>query len=92
MSDITFDITFLKREEVMVDRQSFLDKARPFIGTDVIKVITGIRRCGKSVFLGQIQDEIKRTKGIDAKIIYISLEDEENQRFLAKDPAYDGSS
>ena len=68
----------------MIDRISALEKVRPFIGTDVIKVITGIRRCGKSVFLEQIQNEIRRTKGADAQIVYISFEDEENGRFLAK--------
>ena len=38
----------------MVDRKVFLEKVRPFIGTDVVKVVTGMRRCGKSVFLEQI--------------------------------------
>ena len=68
----------------MVDRKAFLGKVRPFIGTDVVKVVTGMRRCGKSVFLEQIKDEIRRTKGADAKIISVSLEDDENQKFLAK--------
>ena len=35
----------------MVRRTHYLELIRPFIGTDVIKVITGIRRCGKSVLL-----------------------------------------
>ena len=35
----------------MVRRTHYLNLIRPFIGTDVIKVITGIRRCGKSVLL-----------------------------------------
>ena len=42
----------------MVRRTYYLDRIRPFVGTDVIKVITGIRRCGKSVLLEQIRDEI----------------------------------
>lgn len=33
----------------MVKRIDYLEKVKPFIGLDVIKVATGIRRCGKSV-------------------------------------------
>ena len=35
----------------MVKRELYLRKIRPFIGTDVVKVITGMRRSGKSVLL-----------------------------------------
>jgi len=37
----------------MVRRKQYLDQIRPFYGTDVIKVITGMRRSGKSVILEQ---------------------------------------
>ena len=73
----------------MIDRIHFMQKVRPFIGTDVIKVITGMRRCGKSVFLSQIQSEIKRMRGKDAIFVSISLEDDENGRFLKKGVLYD---
>ena len=42
----------------MVLRKTYLQRIRPFFGTDVIKVITGIRRSGKSAFLTQVLDEI----------------------------------
>ncbi len=42
----------------MVIRENYLSKIRPFIGKDIIKVLTGIRRSGKSVLLEQIRDEI----------------------------------
>jgi predicted AAA+ superfamily ATPase len=42
----------------MVVREKYLSKIRPFVGKDVIKVLTGIRRCGKSVLLEQLRDEI----------------------------------
>lgn len=42
----------------MVIRENYLSKIRPFIGKDIIKVLTGIRRGGKSVLLEQIRDEI----------------------------------
>ena len=44
-------------------REKYLSKIRPFYDVDLIKVITGIRRCGKSVVLRQIIDEIKE-KGV----------------------------
>lgn len=58
----------------MIIREKYLEKIRPFYDTDLIKVITGIRRCGKSVILMQIMDELKN-KGIrDEQIIYINFE------------------
>jgi hypothetical protein len=58
----------------MIIREKYLSKIRPFYDIDLIKVITGIRRCGKSVILTQIIDELKNS-GIDEKhIIYINLE------------------
>ena len=40
----------------MVKREMYLKKIRPFYHLDLIKVITGIRRCGKSVLLQQIKE------------------------------------
>ena len=39
--------------------KKYLKSIRPFYKQDLIKVITGIRRCGKSVILTQIMDEFK---------------------------------
>lgn len=58
----------------MIIREKYLSKIRPFYDLDLIKVITGIRRCGKSVILTQIIDELKE-KGIkEEQIIYINFE------------------
>lgn len=72
----------------MIDRNQFMRKIRPFIGTDVIKVITGLRRCGKSIFLEQIKNEIKKLHGNDSTIVSFNLEDDENERFLKKGVLY----
>lgn len=72
----------------MVKRDSFLKLVTPFIGTDVIKVITGLRRCGKSTFLEQIQEEI-RARNPKAKIVSVNLEDVENSQYLAKGALYE---
>ena len=42
----------------MIIRNHYIDPIRPFFDSDLIKVITGIRRCGKSVILSQIANEI----------------------------------
>ena len=58
----------------MIIREEILNKIRPFYQQDLIKVITGIRRCGKSVLLKQIIEEIKNN-GVDEKhIIFLNFE------------------
>ena len=61
----------------MIIREKYLNRIRPFYDQDLIKVIMGIRRCGKSVLLVQIIDELKE-KGIpESQIIYINFENED---------------
>ena len=42
----------------MIKRESYLKQIEPFIGCDLIKVITGIRRCGKSVILRLVREKL----------------------------------
>jgi len=58
----------------MIIREKYLSKIRPFYDIDLIKVITGIRRCGKSVILTQIINELKNNGIKEDHIIYINLE------------------
>ncbi len=59
----------------MIKREIYLEKIRNFYDSELIKVIMGIRRCGKSVLLMQIIEELKE-KGIkEDHIIYINFED-----------------
>ena len=59
----------------MIIRERYLKLIRPFYDQDLIKVLIGIRRSGKSVLLTQIIDELK-LKGISNQhIIYINFED-----------------
>ena len=55
----------------MITRSYYIDQIRPFFESDLIKVITGIRRCGKSVILSQIAEEY-RTAG--KPVLYINFE------------------
>lgn len=55
-------------------REFYLKKLRPFYKSDLIKVVSGIRRCGKSCLLLSIVEELK-TQGVLAKdIVYLNLD------------------
>lgn len=72
----------------MIRREIYLSRIRPFYESEMIKVITGIRRCGKSTIMRQIIDEIKE-KGIDeAHIIYVNFEDYKYRKISNADALY----
>ncbi|MBR2920704.1 MAG: ATP-binding protein [Kiritimatiellae bacterium] len=73
----------------MVKRKDFLDKIRPFIGLDVIKVATGMRRSGKSIFMQQVREMIASDIDPKGKFVYINLEEGENRHYLAKGVLHD---
>ena len=56
----------------MIQREHYIAEVRPFYESDLIKIITGIRRCGKSVIMEQIIKEIAETTD---NIIYLNFED-----------------
>ena len=58
-----------------IKRQLYWDKIKPFINAPVIKIITGMRRVGKSYFLKQIINELKSTGVPPDNILYIDKED-----------------
>ena len=68
----------------MVIRAGILSEIIPFIAKDVIKVITGIRRCGKSTLLEQIKDRIIKEIDPGAPYFYVNLDDEANGEYLKK--------
>lgn len=58
----------------MLKREIYLSRIRGFYDSDLVKILVGIRRCGKSVILEQIMEELKE-KGIeDSHIMYINFE------------------
>lgn len=73
----------------MVKRNNYLAKVRSFIGLDVVKVLTGMRRSGKSVLMEQIRDVIRREIDPAAQFISINLELDENKHFLSKGVLHD---
>lgn len=72
----------------MIIREKYLSKIRPFYNVDLIKVITGIRRCGKSVILTQIIDELKESGVKEKQIIYINFESKEYSNIKNDDDLY----
>lgn len=58
----------------MIIREKYLKKIRNFYDADLIKVVTGVRRCGKSTILKQIISEIVAKGTKEEQIIYINLE------------------
>lgn len=56
----------------MIIREKYLREIRPFYDSDLVKIITGIRRCGKSVILKTICEEINKNT---SNTIYLDFED-----------------
>ena len=73
----------------MIIREKYLSQIRPFYDQDLIKVITGIRRCGKSVILSQIIEEIKQNGVNNDHIIYINFELKTFSFIKSDDDLYD---
>ena len=59
----------------MIKRELYMKRIRPFINTDLIKVMTGIRRCGKSVMLDLIKEELVESGIEPSQFISINFED-----------------
>ena len=55
----------------MIIREHYISQIRPFYESDLIKVITGIRRCGKSVILKQVSEELKAA---GKKILFLDFD------------------
>jgi len=72
----------------LIERKYYLDKMINAIGTPDIKVITGVRRCGKSKLLDAFKDYIEENI-LDYNIIHINFNLPEYEHLLAYRPLYD---
>lgn len=71
---------------MLFKRESYLQKLKEAQGNGMIKIITGIRRCGKSFLLFDIFYRYLRERGVpDKQIIRIDLEDRRNQNLRNPD-------
>ncbi|MDI9460954.1 MAG: ATP-binding protein [Saccharofermentanales bacterium] len=58
----------------MIKREMYMSRIRPFIGSELIKVMTGIRRCGKSVMLELIKQELTESGISPSQFISVNFE------------------
>lgn len=68
----------------MIKRELYMERIRPFIGKDIVKVITGLRRSGKSVMLDLLREEI----GDPKHSIYLNFESKKNTKYTNPDTLY----
>ncbi|RQD68255.1 MAG: ATP-binding protein [Tindallia sp. MSAO_Bac2] len=66
----------------MIQREQYLSKLRKYRNKQVIKVITGIRRCGKSTLLKLFQRELAEDGVEQPQMIYLNFEDMDNSHLL----------
>ncbi len=67
----------------MIKRETYMSRIRPFIDGELIKVLTGIRRSGKSVMLKLIQEELLERGVASAQIISLNFESMSNTRLCS---------
>ena len=73
----------------MIKRELYLRRIRPFIDKHVIKVLTGIRRCGKSVMLKLIQEELIEQGAELHQILSLNFEDLSNTKLTKPDALHE---
>ena len=73
----------------MIKREQYIKRIRPFYDSEMIKVITGIRRCGKSTIMRQIIDELKELGVRSDAIVYINFEDYKYKKIATPDQLYE---
>lgn len=73
----------------MIKREMYLKRIRPFYHSEMVKVITGIRRCGKSTIMKQIIQELKNDGVADNRILYINFEDYQYRKICNPDLLYE---
>ncbi len=73
----------------MIKRETYMSRIRPFIGNDLVKVLTGIRRSGKSVMLDLIKKELLASGIDDRQIIFINFENMSNARLCTAAALHD---
>lgn len=66
----------------MVERTEYLEKLKLWKNENIIKVVTGIRRCGKSTLLKQYKNYLLETGTSETQIIFINFEELEYDELL----------
>lgn len=66
----------------MIKREIYMQRIRPFMNTELIKVFTGIRRAGKSVMLELVKNELKESGISEENFLCINFEQFSNSQYL----------
>ncbi len=72
----------------MIKRENYLRQIIPLVDKNLIKVLTGVRRSGKTVLLQQIQEYLYELGKPKNNMIYISFESKKNAKFKNPDKLY----
>lgn len=73
----------------MVKRDAYIEKLKTFIGKPIIKIITGIRRSGKSTVLKLLTEEVTKTGVHTSEIIYFNFESFANSHLTSSKSLYE---
>lgn len=73
----------------MIKRERYMQRIRPFIDKDVIKVLTGLRRAGKSVMLELIKDELIKNGVNEERFISFNFESLANEKYCTAKALYE---
>lgn len=73
----------------MIKRELYLERIRPFYNSEMVKVITGIRRCGKSTIMRQIIEELQEDGVSRERIMYVNFEDYQHRKISNPDALYE---
>ncbi len=84
MTKLTKDVECME----MIRRNLYLNKIRPFIDQDLIKVLIGLRRSGKTILLSQIRDVLLERGVSEENIIEINFESRRFKRLEDADNFY----
>lgn len=73
----------------MIERERYMQRIRPFIDKDVAKVLTGLRRAGKSVMLELIKDELIKNGVNEDRFISLNFESLANEKYCTAKALYE---
>ena len=70
----------------MIDRPMYVEKIMRYVDTPFVKVLTGVRRCGKSTILNMIMERLRNERGIsDNRIVSCRFDSMEYEDMTAKE-------
>lgn len=73
-------------ENKLYRRERYLEKLRPFYrDDDIIKVITGVRRCGKSCLMATAAEELKSSGVAEKDVLYLDLDSKRYRKVATPD-------